>query len=364
MPEIRNFNRAVYLQPTQKSEDVKYIRSQHYRWQSSLDTDAVFIHALNSYGFRDEPWERHPGQGKQRIMMIGDSYVEGVMVEASENIPSQFQEALGEDVEVMNAGMNGVGLPCYVAFMHDAVPLFKPDKVLLVLFSNDIAELNIQQNRQPLLAEEVSWFKPRLIDLLKLIANGEGLPMRFPLKTIPFHSAVPDPANPWTKNEENYKAHVQDKVAEAMKAGTFNYFRLNWLKLQERMLKVDVDLTEEIVFMANKVRATGAEFAVVYIPDRHQVTDYYLPYELAQCQLVCSDITSLTGATYNRHAQQISAACEQSAVPFLDLTSKLVEAESNGKHLYWNYEDHMRARGYKLCAQEIASWWKTAVELP
>ena len=97
---------------------------------------------INSYGLRDReiPIER---SGKYRILAIGDSYTYGWGVPLEETWVKRLEAnvvARGLDAEVLNLGRPGTGAPQYALLAEHAVPILKPDLVLVAVLHNDLAQ--------------------------------------------------------------------------------------------------------------------------------------------------------------------------------------------------------------------------------
>ncbi len=56
---------------------------------------------------------------------------------------------------------------------------------------------------------------------------------------------------------------------------------------------------------------------------------------------------------YQIHQQYLKENCERLNIQFIDLTNSIKEKESNGERLYWDYDQHMRAKGYQLVGETI-----------
>lgn len=358
LPELSNFNRVEFqatgnMQPT----SANYVRKIDMQWRSTPDTNATFHYLMNAYGFRDKEWNLSKPSGKKRVMFIGDSFVEGMMVDEEHNIPSTYEalaEADGQDVETMNLGMMGVGIPHYKNLMYNALPKFTPDEVVLVLYANDIAN-DPEEGIRGLKLKGYSATRPRLLELFELAGKGEPLPFRWIVREDRFYKPVPSPMNPWTTREQEYASQVTPEIAEAMKKADFNYFRTNWVLQEQNYLKAKVDLGKDLGVFKTLAEKNNTRLHIVYIPSRHQVTSYYYQYE-RQCCLTCPGLIDMTGSEYQVHAAMLSQRCKQLGIPFLDLTAVVREKEESGNHLYWNYDDHMRGKGYTLMANSIYDW--------
>ena len=99
----------------------------------------------NSLGLRDREIEIDKGE-KFRILCIGDSWTMGFGVNVEHSWPRKLQDYFIEhsidDIEVVNGGQGGQFTTRYKEIMTKAVPLLKPDLVLVgVLQLDDLAQL-------------------------------------------------------------------------------------------------------------------------------------------------------------------------------------------------------------------------------
>lgn len=358
VPEIANFDRANYLTLTQDGTSVQHTRDLTLSWQSSPDTTAIFSHYMNRYGFRDKPWKLKKPKGKKRIVFIGDSFVEGVMAAQGQTIPVGFDQASGEAYEVWNAGLVGKGLNAYLQLTADMVPLFKPDVVFLCIYANDLGEKAPYIPPYYLEPTFFNFFTPRLIDFFREKKRRGSLRFRWHTQCIPYFSSVPDPGNPWSTKEGTLAPQVRPSLAKAMREGTFNPFLVNKLAKEEKHLKASPKLGDALPFFSDFCRRFHASPVIVYLPSRNQLTNYYLPFEQQYCLNQCPDSIELTAPAYHLHRQVIAAQCKQLNVPFIDLTPTLKKIETQGERLYWNFDQHMKRKGYMLAGKTIWEKWK------
>lgn len=354
LPEVTNFNRSDFTPRPDNIESINPIRYEKKTFQSYPDTIFKFVHRLNGYGFRDKDWSVEKPKRKKRIMFIGDSFTEGVMVSEGETIPDVFNKLAGVDqYETMNMGVLGAGLPEYSLLTASAVPLFKPDYLFLVLFSNDISR------RKPALPTNIEYTKrnkyiPRLLELIKLLIKGEPLPFRWKKTT----SLMPSTPDLWTLYESEVSKHADNEFAQYMKEGNYNIFRLNYVASEEKYLKVHTDMEPYLEWINKFAAYHGAQLVVCYIPSRQQVTQYYYPFELPTCRILCPDSMDLTTPEYNIHQKELKRACDALNIQFIDLTEIIKKEEDKGNHLYWGYDDHMRAKGYQLVSETLFREWR------
>ena len=91
---------------------------------------------VNSLGLRGpELGER----AATRVLAVGDSVTFGFGVAEHEAWPAQLAEALGEGVEVLNAGVSGAGLKGYVSVLRRRCAQLEPDLAIVGLTLNDVA---------------------------------------------------------------------------------------------------------------------------------------------------------------------------------------------------------------------------------
>ncbi len=116
-------------------------------------TQAIFRHpdkrtslvTINADGWNssrpDYPLAKTPG--RQRIAVVGDSYVHGAIVNVEEGFSDVMEQALrasGRDVEVFRFGMDGAPLSQYLHMLRQEVVAFRPDVVVVPLIHNDFDE--------------------------------------------------------------------------------------------------------------------------------------------------------------------------------------------------------------------------------
>ncbi len=357
LPELSNFHKTNYL-PKPDGKTAPRVWYEKLWYQSTPDQTPKYLHQYNGYGFRDEEWTVEKIQGRPRTLFIGDSFVEGAMAPQEGTLTSLLQQMLGSDqMEVMNMGIIGVGLDAYIALLRDALPAFRPDFVLLLLYANDAPTRPFQPSLQPFEPRYYARWQPRLLTLLGILISGDPLPYRRkqPASLMP---AVPSPGNPWSTHAFRNQEHVRPDIAAAMKAGTFNPFHTNWVLKEELFLKKEIDFTPYLSVMQQLVEEHGTQLAICYLPSRHQISNYYYPFERATCMKLCPPVLDLTQEQYHRHRRHLKRVCQGLNLPYLDLAPTLREYEENDHHLYWDYDDHLREEGYEIVAKELHRQWE------
>jgi lysophospholipase L1-like esterase len=107
----------------------------------------------NARGWRDDEIAAERSPDEIRILALGDSILfgQGVPFEEtfSERLEAILAEATGERVEVINTGISGYGVLQYRVVLEKALPVYRPDLVLVLLAKNDVlSERDVEELRQ------------------------------------------------------------------------------------------------------------------------------------------------------------------------------------------------------------------------
>ncbi len=103
----------------------------------------------NSFGLRDDETTLEKPEGVYRILVVGDSFVQGHGVEAHEVFSHVLEETLqppaGFDrVEVIQSGVSGWGPPEEMAWIEHRGLAFQPDMILLAFYTgNDFIDATL-----------------------------------------------------------------------------------------------------------------------------------------------------------------------------------------------------------------------------
>ena len=369
IPEITNFNRINYspvLFGASPSE-LNYLSNASYIWASDPDGVESLIN-LNLYGFRGNDFCIKPNPAKPRIAFIGNSFVEGYQANEDETIISNFgKEAKlrGKNLELLNFGFGGSDFSTYCELLCDIVPILKPDHVILILNGNDLPapHYNPEWLEKPIIPEYSHWWVPRFYYVLKNVIQGKTVPHRWISKPFSFFAPIPSPRNPWSLAEKSsrYEKFISSKIADAIKKGRFNPYAVEeYSQLKEHLPEI-FKISEHLNGIENFMAEYGKNIYIVYVPSRNQVSSYYLHYEKEFS--TDTALTPLTDSIYNIHANIMKASCNSLGIPFYDCTEIIRKEENSGNHLYWNYDENMRPKGYALIGKALYEWWRKAKNL-
>ena len=152
-----------------------FLAGANYRAaRSSYDVS----YSINRHGFRSPQLPKKQGK---RLVVVGDSIVEGHGVEVGETFVARLNEALdGAGWSVVSAGMQGAS-PLYYAANVPRYLALEPDAVLLVLYENDLAE---DERQEPTYLELPRRRAPSSSQLWDLFLGDDAPDTEIPLETL------------------------------------------------------------------------------------------------------------------------------------------------------------------------------------
>lgn len=374
-PEIANWNRIDYtpvglfggldseaLAGTD-AESLRYatpgpLRNVEITWNSSPD-GIHEIHRLNLYGFRgpDFPIEKPPG--KTRIVFLGDSFVEGFGAGEDETLPRDFERLAGDGVEVLNLGIGGADLASAAHLARDAIPLLKPDVVILVVAWNDLPAPAPEPPGPALVPERTPWWMPRLVEVVLDLADGRPPALFYHRGPVPFFLPVPHPSNPISRQADDDA--IDPEILAAMKRGEFNPYLRNGAALFEKSrlasFRGDASGEAQIDAILDVARANGARVIAAYAPAHVTLSDVYYPL----WNQLGAPFTrpSMVDPDFQRERRHLGALFAERGVPFVDPTDALMADEAAGTRLFAGYDGHFNPAGYERFAELIFDAWKS-----
>jgi hypothetical protein len=110
---------------------------------------------FNSLGYRDKEWTPEMIAGKTKVMVVGDSFVEGVGIEYTQDrFPDRLAQKLGPNYAVFNVGRGGAETDNEIQAIIKYP--YSPDILVLAYFINDIGDKSGEFGVPPLPKEQVS----------------------------------------------------------------------------------------------------------------------------------------------------------------------------------------------------------------
>jgi lysophospholipase L1-like esterase len=323
--------------------------------------------SINRHGLRDPERDYARPPGLCRILALGDSFTEAFTVSQDEGVTQRLESRLtaaGRHTEVINGGTGGYSTDQEYLFYKNEGCRYQPDIVVLLFFYNDIGANASQQKTKP-----------------RFVLEDDHLTL----------TNVPVPPRAWPKAPPEDREAVRGSAALAWIAGrlrtgaprSYNAIAKLGLwdpiepgrtrsdfRVYQRRDTPEVDeawrLTEALLAaLRDAVRADGARFAVIYIPNKIEVNDR--DWEQTSLKYGWEPEKVVRGRV-QRRLQRIGERLE---VPVLDLTPALAAADRGllgGP--YFREDMHWNARGHDTAASAIAQflsqhgWLSTCGEAP
>lgn len=141
---VRLFNPQPYMYPRWKpSPRYGSIFPPNYRVEHGCPGRWRFIYTTNRFGHRGEAIPLDYGDGKQTIVVLGDSFSFGMGVGDGEEYPAVLAERLADQYYVVNLSLAGWGLTQQIRMFYDFGQFYHPTVVILQFCANDLLD-NLQ----------------------------------------------------------------------------------------------------------------------------------------------------------------------------------------------------------------------------
>jgi hypothetical protein len=106
-------------------------------------TFGKFCNKGGKWNINNEGWNSpydYIKQDKQKIIILGDSYIEAFQVDIEKSLGPVLQSKIGKNYQVMSFGTSGAPLSQYLQFARYAQRKFEPQVMVLNLIHNDFEE--------------------------------------------------------------------------------------------------------------------------------------------------------------------------------------------------------------------------------
>jgi lysophospholipase L1-like esterase len=294
----------------------------------------------NAIGLRGPDPAPAKGEGALRLLLLGDSFVEGKQVGENEVLTAVLERlasAQGRRIEVINAGVGGYGTSDELLLWERVAAALRPDVVLVAFFPNDVRNnlergwFDLHEGRVVHVAEpprpRVRW----LYEAQKFLVSRSHLAYLVKSSMLTLSGAAPDrreealaaPRGPLVEDEDAFLVEPAPRLARG--------WTLTFALLGE---------------LARRVEASGARYAVVLVPNRYQV-DAALWRRHAQALELDEEAFDLE--TPQRRFAEWSRA---TGIAVVDLLPELRRRNVDNT-FYYEQDAHWNAEGHRVAAEEL-----------
>lgn len=344
--------------------------------QTFETTEFMYTAHINSLGLRER--ELPPERGDVfRIVAIGDSYTYGWGVEQEQTWLRLLEELLaaqGYPVQTVNLGKPGSGPPDYAALAERAVPILRPDLILVVLLQgNDLGAAGPENvtvpkgNRFDFLRQ----IYPNTIRLLHDLRRNRDFGNRGQQEMPPQKSSGEDNRR-WAANtaqefhekmtpEERARFDaLEDRVKEAFLTGNLNPYLIDLalknpqfycltMDLENPWTKTCIERTAGQLARIKKVADDfGAAALVLSIPEGAYVNEEALRNIRRVGYNVPDNLIDNTAPD-----EGIRLAAERAGLPFLSV-SDAFRARRTETGLFYELDGHLTVAGHRLYGEALS----------
>ena len=292
---------------------------------------------------KDRPYAKPAGI--YRILVLGDSMVDGFSVELKDRVSEVLENQLGPRTDVVNLGVSGYSTDQEALMLESEGLKYQPDLVVVFFYYNDI-----WMNGERLLARAT--YKP----VFKLDETGNLV-----LTDVP----VPKPA-PALEDRFRLYALVRDAIKSrpslyklttfghgwassglpmpAGAGGTADQFRVYQKEDKPELQRVWAITQALLRRMNRETQEHGGRFLVFYAPSR---------VELSAEEWAASNIPDTYGADVV--VQHLTRICHDDGIALLEPSSRFREARKNGP-LSYAHDVHWTPAGHRLAADLLAEY--------
>lgn len=274
---------------------------------------------FDQFGHRGEliPIERRPG--RFRILCLGDSFTEGLQVDADQVFPSLLATAI-DGAEVINAGVAGYGTVQQFLYLQHEGSQFQPDLVLMTFYSNDLGD-----NRLPyhlgMGPRPHASVEDGALSIVEEFSDAPYLEFCLPAPFQPFLF--------W--NSALYRGLNQKVYQRLFAAELTRRDRKNWAAGDhQKDWQLYFALLERVSAF---LRERSIGLGILFIPTREEVR-----------------------TTSANPSSEILAYCRERDIDFLDLLPALREAERMGLQTYFDEDIHWTGAGHAAAAEAVRSF--------
>ena len=318
---------AAYVWP---DGTLRHLPSFSYRYTRRGFSNIVSYNAL---GLRGPEVAVSKTPGVPRVMLLGDSFVEGKQVADDEVLTTVMQRlaaAGGRPIEVLNAGVSGYGTAEELILWEKLGRALVPDLVLVGFYPNDVRNnedrgfFDVRDGRVVAVKAPPLPNVRLIYDVRKWFASRSHVYMLFKqgIDALTHEASDDTPAR-------GAPLEAEEVFARAPSKRVAHGWELTLALLGE---------------LRARVEARGARFAVVLLPTRFQVDDALWASQTRRAGF------DPAGFDLRLPQQAFSAWSERTGTPVIDLLDQF-RARNRANSFYHEVDAHWNRAGHALAAE-------------
>ena len=361
----------------------RYAHPAHFTQQRNY-LDFSYEFATNDQGLRYDVIPLEKSAGSRRVFVLGDSFTEGVGVEASDTFTALLERELS--VRFINGGLSGTGPMHHARLLFNVGWRYDPDAVLICVFPNDLNDTDPAISKTDLYEEPaveyggiqqiVHALWPRTYTALQGMRRYQALLGR--TRPESFIRAVRDEAARRGVPEQQvaaWEATLPVDFVAAVDRGEYNggvmtrglFHPEHWIDALDvespaALVRWEA-MSMALMEIVDRSRARGLPVGIVLIPSIFQ----YDPRSHEPDYLWVKTGTFVRQEWLTQSSQLQRLLGDWSArneVPFLDLTNVLRDSTKAGVRLNWTHDGHLNEAGHLVAADAMAAWLRESRPFP
>jgi hypothetical protein len=367
--------RVSYFRPTSPYMEF----DPTYGWRDKANSEIDLsdnnqkIHLkFNSRGLRGREYAYSKPPGTYRILIVGDSFVEGYGVKTEDRVSEQLEKLLndgntGQPVEVIAMGTAGYSTDQELLALQREGLRYHPDLVILMFYQNDVFHNIVSRTgyaNKPLYASENGKLVLTNVPLSKTIVidpnnnPGSSRHQSFYSRSKLYLLIVNGMTSMPALRQFGEKLGIRPHQSGGKQAGSQADFeeKLDLFKTEETRETVEAWQMTRLLLrsMNNTVESAGARFIIFHIPIK--VSIYTNKWEKAKSQLSSDDTYDI-----NKVAADLKSLCDEERLEFIEPTEQFIEAghrlkKEHLKFLYFQSDPHWTPSGHRVAAEILAKY--------
>lgn len=317
------------------------------RWSTPYDSsfrtrpagDSIKI-SYNAFGARDKQRSTHKSSTKKRIIVIGDSFVEGYMLDTAQRFTNLMERAT--NCEHLNIAINGTGLITYFLEYKYLAKRFEHDVVMIgILPANDF-EVHSENDEMSLFDSPI--YRP----YWRKVSKG-NYELKYSLASI-------------NQSIASYEGIRNPRIV--VKTVDSLYRSINWYKRPQVELNQNSYLYKGVLELAAKVSAKRKTNDTLKPINTENID--LLTYFLAQLRLetqgkkvilvvfpIEKDLKGGDLVEIEKFNKTLTLLCSKNGFGCIDILPYFKNYKGNISDLYTKGDGHWSAKGDSLAAQAI-----------
>jgi hypothetical protein len=328
---------------------------------------------INNLGFRDRDFAVRRS-GAKRVLAIGDSFTYGWGVDGEESWPKVMERELrrgGLDIEVANLGAPGAGPREYAAVAERAIPLLRPDLIVVgMLQADDLFQAAESTAERPAPAGQkvLRAFRALYPNLMQMLSPADTKQIHVSKEELreTWRKQVKDFLRQMTAAEKARFENLPSPVRAAYQAGGLNPGLL-YMAMRHGEFLIDTcdvagkgrrgieETAKELAKIRQYAERVHADLVVVPVPYRAYVS----PRDQAKMAALGFHVEEGMNS-WSTPDEAIHEACLGARVPFFSVTAEFRE-RGRANDLYFQWDGHLNRAGHAAFGELAGRMVRTRV---